>query len=68
MTHSPSATTDDPDPSPAATHLRPWLRQYDANVPHHLNYPRIPLYRLLDDTAAKTPAAPCTRFFGRRMT
>ena len=47
---------------------RPWLRHYDAGVPQHLSYPRIPLYRLLDDTAAKTPAAPCTSFFGKRMT
>ena len=37
-------------------------------MPQHLSYPRIPLYRLLDDTAAKTPAAPCTSFFGKRMT
>ena len=47
---------------------RPWLQHYDAGVPQHLSYPRIPLYRLLDDTAAKTPAAPCTSFFGKRMT
>ena len=47
---------------------RPWLLHYDAGVPQHLSYPRIPLYRLLDDTAAKTPAAPCTSFFGKRMT
>lgn len=47
---------------------RPWLRHYDANVPPHLTYPRIPLYRLLDDTAATSPSAACTSFFGRRMT
>lgn len=47
---------------------RPWLRFYDEEVPHHIDYPRIPLYRLLDDTAARTPDAPCTCFFGRRQT
>ena len=47
---------------------RPWLRFYDKEVPHHIDYPRIPLYRLLDDTAAATPDRPCTCFFGRRET
>ncbi|MBC7227187.1 MAG: long-chain fatty acid--CoA ligase [Thermoflexales bacterium] len=47
---------------------RPWLKFYDKEVPHHIDYPRIPLYRLLDDTAAATPDKPCTCFFGRRET
>ncbi len=47
---------------------RPWLKFYDKEVPHHIDYPRIPLYRLLDDTAARAPSAPCTCFFGRRET
>ncbi len=47
---------------------RPWLKFYDKEVPHHIDYPRIPLYRLLDDTAAATPDRPCTCFFGRRET
>ncbi len=46
---------------------RPWLRHYDAAVPHHLDYPSIPLYRLLDDSAARQPDHPCTNFFGKRM-
>jgi long-chain acyl-CoA synthetase len=46
---------------------RRWLKHYDANVPARLDYPRIPLYRLLDDTAARSPAAPCTNFFGKRL-
>lgn len=45
---------------------RPWLQHYDANVPQHLDYPHIPLYRLLDDAAARTPSARCATFFGRR--
>jgi long-chain acyl-CoA synthetase len=47
---------------------RPWLKFYDKEVPHHIDYPRIPLYRLLDDTAAAMPDRPCTCFFGRRET
>lgn len=50
------------------THLdRPWLRHYDDAVSHHLDYPSIPLYRLLDDTAGRQPDHPCTNFFGKRM-
>ncbi len=43
----------------------PWLKHYDAGVPAHLDYPRIPLYRLLDDSAAANPSAPCATFFGK---
>ena len=46
---------------------RPWLKHYDPGVPHHLDYPRAPLYRLLDDSAARGPDRPCTSFFGRRL-
>lgn len=46
---------------------RPWLAHYDAGVPQHLDYPAIPLYRLLDDSAARQPAHTCTIFFGKRM-
>jgi long-chain acyl-CoA synthetase len=52
--------------SPAGE-ARPWLRHYDAGVPAHLDYPSIPLYRLLDDSAARQPAHPCTNFFGKRL-
>jgi long-chain acyl-CoA synthetase len=47
--------------------FRPWFKHYDPQVPLHLTYPHIPLYRLLDETAAKYPASPCTNFFGRRL-
>ena len=47
---------------------RRWLQHYDTNVPQHLDYPRIPLYRLLDDSAARTPSASCASFFGKRYT
>ncbi len=47
---------------------RPWLRFYDAEVPPSLEYPRLPIYRLLDDSARKFPDRPLTRFFGKQMT
>ncbi|MFL5802223.1 MAG: long-chain-fatty-acid--CoA ligase [Roseiflexaceae bacterium] len=46
---------------------RPWLQHYDPGVPQHLDYPQVPLYRLLDDSAAQAPASPCTSFFGRQL-
>jgi len=51
-----------------ASELRLWFRHYDPQVPLHLTYPHIALYSLLDETAAKTPASPCTNFFGKRLT
>ena len=45
-----------------------WFKYYDPEVPPHLTYPSIPPYRLLDETAEKTPASPCTNFFGKRLT
>lgn len=48
--------------------FRPWFKHYDPEVPYHLTYPRIPLHSLLDETAAKTPANPCTNFFGKQLT
>jgi long-chain acyl-CoA synthetase len=46
---------------------RPWLRHYDAGVPPSLEYPRVPLYRLLDDAAAHGPRRTAARFLGRRL-
>jgi long-chain acyl-CoA synthetase len=46
---------------------RPWLKHYDDFVPHHLDYPRVPLDALLDQTADAHPDRPCTRFFGRQL-
>ncbi len=44
---------------------RPWLRHYDAGVPPSLEYPRVPLYHLLDDGAANGPRHIAARFLGR---
>jgi long-chain acyl-CoA synthetase len=34
---------------------KPWLKQYEKNVPQSITYPEIPIHRLLIDTAAKNP-------------
>ncbi len=36
---------------------KPWLKRYDPGVPATLEYPDIPLYRLLQESARKHPAA-----------
>src|SRR5713101_2805350 len=41
---------------------RPWLKHYDAGVPHALTYPSLPLQQLLTDTAARHPHAVATIF------
>jgi len=46
---------------------RPWFQHYDEGVPYSLEYPRMPIYRLLDETARRFPQRPLTRFFGRQM-
>jgi long-chain acyl-CoA synthetase len=58
-------TTGRPSDAPE---FRPWLKYYDPQVPPHLTYPRIPLYTILDETAAKYPTSPCTNFFGKQLT
>lgn len=47
---------------------QPWLQHYDKGVPSSLEYPRVPLYRLLDESADAYPEHPCTDFFGKRLT
>ncbi len=62
MSHHAAGSTS------GASELRLWFRHYDLQVPLRLTYPHIPLYSLLEETAAKTPASPCTNFFGKRLT
>ncbi len=45
-----------------------WLKHYDPEVPNTMDYPRTPLYQLLDNAAAKYPDRPCTSFFGKELT
>ena len=46
---------------------RPWYRFYQEHVPHSFNYPRIPLYSLLDRTAESFPDTMAMSFFGKRI-
>jgi long-chain acyl-CoA synthetase len=54
-------------PTVAVPESRPWLKHYDSEVPHHIDYPRQPLYCLLDESAARCPDQPCTNFLGKRL-
>jgi len=36
---------------------RPWFKFYPKNVPYHIDYPEIPLFQLLVDTAVRYPKA-----------
>jgi long-chain acyl-CoA synthetase len=47
---------------------RPWLNRYDEGVPHHLDYPEVPLFEVLADAAKKYPESACTIFKGAQIT
>jgi long-chain acyl-CoA synthetase len=46
---------------------RPWLKFYEEGVPHHIEYPRVPLYQVLDDTARDFPNLDAVIFQGKRI-
>ncbi len=46
---------------------RPWLKKYDQGVPHHIDYPEVPLFALLEETARRYPETPCTIFKGAKI-
>jgi long-chain acyl-CoA synthetase len=46
---------------------KPWLQHYDVGVPQHLEYPPVPLFKLLEDSARKYPDTPCTIFKGEKI-
>jgi long-chain acyl-CoA synthetase len=46
---------------------RPWLRFYEKGVPHHIDYPRIPLFRILEDTAKDFPDLDAVIFLGKKI-
>jgi long-chain acyl-CoA synthetase len=46
---------------------RPWLAHYDAGVPHHIEYPPVPLFYFLEEGARKYPDRPCTIFKGAKV-
>jgi len=46
----------------------PWLKQYDQGVPYNIEYPPVPLFYLLEESAKKYPDSPCTIFKGATIT
>jgi long-chain acyl-CoA synthetase len=46
---------------------RPWLKFYEKGVPHHIDYPRIPLFRILEDTAKDFPGLDAVIFQGEKI-
>ena len=41
---------------------KPWLNRYDEGVPHHIDYPEVPVFNLLEEAAKKYPESACTIF------
>ena len=48
--------------------VRPWLERYDDDVPQNIDYPKVPLFHFLEESARKCPDAPCTIFKGAKIT
>ncbi len=46
---------------------RPWFKFYPEGAPHHLDYPEVPLYQFLDDSAEKYPERPALIFYGKKI-
>ncbi len=47
---------------------RPWLKFYEPGVPHHIQYPDIPLHYLLDYAVRDFPEREAIIFQGRKIT
>lgn len=47
---------------------RPWQQHYDRGVPYHIDYPDVPLFHFLEESAKKYPNSPCTIFKGAVIT
>jgi long-chain acyl-CoA synthetase len=43
---------------------KPWLKHYDDGVPAHIDYPEVPLFYFLEESARKYPDKPCSIFKG----
>jgi long-chain acyl-CoA synthetase len=42
----------------------PWLKHYDKGVPQSINYPPVPIFHFLEESARKYPDRACTIFKG----
>ena len=47
---------------------KPWLNRYDEGVPHHIDYPEVPVFNMLEEAAQKYPDSACTIFKGAKIT
>ncbi|MFH2103140.1 MAG: long-chain fatty acid--CoA ligase [Chloroflexota bacterium] len=47
---------------------QPWFNQYDQGVPFHIEYPPVPLFYFLEESARRFPTKPCTIFKGAIVT
>ncbi len=47
---------------------KPWLKHYDPGVPVSIDYPKVPLFSLLEEFAKKYPDRACTIFKGAVIT
>jgi len=47
---------------------RPWFNLYAKNIEKHLDYPDVPLYYFLDESAGKHPNNVALSFYGREIT
>ncbi|MEW6718721.1 MAG: long-chain fatty acid--CoA ligase [Chloroflexota bacterium] len=46
---------------------KPWLKLYDEGVPEKIDYPEVPLFYFLEESARKYPDAACTIFKGAKI-
>jgi long-chain acyl-CoA synthetase len=46
---------------------KPWLANYEKEVPRSIDYPRMPLYQILEDSAAKYPDQPAIHLILRYL-
>ncbi len=46
---------------------KPWLAHYDDDVPHRIDYPQVPIFHFLEESAKKYPDRACTIFKGARI-
>ncbi len=47
---------------------RPWMKSWPSGVPETLEYPEIPLFQFLKDTAARVPRKTASIFFNNPLT
>jgi long-chain acyl-CoA synthetase len=47
---------------------RPWFKFYDIGVKHHIDFPSVPLFHFLEESARTYPDRVCTLFKGGKLT